>query len=272
MDEIECEIHCVCRGEGAPVLLIHGLAASHRDWETLAPALSEAGYCAYAVDLPGHGESALEADPDGYDAGAILHMLVTWIAGLHLQVSPVLIGHSLGGYFSLRYAAAHPVAGLVLVDPFFSRRQLRPVIRFLYHDSDLVVRVARRAPDWLVRPVMSFGMNFTEDLPQAVRRQAVADYLSASPEIFYTAATIEEDTSWLQEVCAPALVLWGARDLTLLPASFPELLEVLPNAMGLVLPKAGHQPHLSHPEIVDPAVLRFLAEQRFRLPGLEGRF
>ncbi|NTU85467.1 MAG: alpha/beta fold hydrolase, partial [Chloroflexales bacterium] len=44
-------------GAGEPVLLIHGLGSSVRDWELQVPALA-AQYQVIAADLRGHGRSA----------------------------------------------------------------------------------------------------------------------------------------------------------------------------------------------------------------------
>ena len=45
----------VKEGDGPPVILIHGLAASLHDWDDLIPELAANGYSAYAPDLLGHG-------------------------------------------------------------------------------------------------------------------------------------------------------------------------------------------------------------------------
>lgn len=255
-------IHFVLKGEGPPVILIHGLAASHHDWDSLGPALAESGYRAYAIDLPGHYNGAREEDPHSLQAGEVLRRLERWVAGLQLHEPPVLIGHSLGGYFSLRYSLEHPPAGLVLIDPFFSRSQLRPVIRFLAQHPDVGARFTRRRPQWLTRAMVNFGMNFTEKLPETARRQTVIDYLQSSPNIYYTPATIEDLTPRLGEIRVPTLVIWGESDLTLAPGSFPDLVKKLPDARGLALPGLGHQPHLSSPEIVNDRIIRFLSDER----------
>ena len=52
------KINYVQAGEGAPVIMLHGLAASLHDWDALLPALARAGYAGYALDILGHGDSA----------------------------------------------------------------------------------------------------------------------------------------------------------------------------------------------------------------------
>jgi pimeloyl-ACP methyl ester carboxylesterase len=64
----------------------------------------------------------------------------------------------------------------------------------------------------------------------------------------------------------PALVIWGDQDLTLKPASFPRLVQSLPDAAGFPIAGSGHQPHIGKPEEVNRAVLDFFA----RIPSRVG--
>ena len=96
------------RGKGSPVILIHGIAASSNDWVHLVPALTDAGYQTYALDLLGHGDSTKPVEPDHYHFHNIYSQLTKWINSLDLSQPPILIGHSLGGFLSLYYANDHP--------------------------------------------------------------------------------------------------------------------------------------------------------------------
>jgi pimeloyl-ACP methyl ester carboxylesterase len=49
---------------GTAVILLHGFATSSFLWRNVAPAITEAGHTAYAVDLFGHGESDRPFDAD----------------------------------------------------------------------------------------------------------------------------------------------------------------------------------------------------------------
>ena len=73
----------VQQGTGAPVILIHGLAASLHDWDDLIPALTENSYAAYAPDLLGHGDSP-RLDSRAYQMDWIFDHFFHWMKSLRL--------------------------------------------------------------------------------------------------------------------------------------------------------------------------------------------
>jgi pimeloyl-ACP methyl ester carboxylesterase len=102
-------------GQGAPLLLLHGITSSARSWWRVAPALAAQGYHVYALDLPGHGESAETSD---HRIANIAALVGGAIRELGLE-RPTLIGHSWGGATALALAADDRslLARAVLVDP-----------------------------------------------------------------------------------------------------------------------------------------------------------
>jgi hypothetical protein len=99
-------------GTGPLLLLWHGAGGDCTDWEALAPHL--AGFHVVAQDLPGHGRSPLDVFTTGdalADADAVVGELD--------RGPPAVVGHSLGGYLGLRYAATRTCSGWVGLDgPF----------------------------------------------------------------------------------------------------------------------------------------------------------
>lgn len=92
-----------------PILLVHGIRTSATMWRQQVDELRTAGHAVLAIDLPGHGtrqgeQFTVEASLDAIDSG------VTALGG-----RVMLVGLSLGGYYAIAYAGAHPerVIGLV---------------------------------------------------------------------------------------------------------------------------------------------------------------
>ena len=101
-------------GAGQPLVLLHGLASTHRIWDLVAPLLAQ-DFWVVAVDQRGHGESAKPVS--GYDFGTVAADLDGLLGELKIE-SPILVGHSWGGNVALEYAAIHQAAlnGLCLID------------------------------------------------------------------------------------------------------------------------------------------------------------
>ncbi|MEJ5225169.1 MAG: alpha/beta hydrolase [Anaerolineales bacterium] len=253
-------------GEGAPVLCIHGLAASLYDWNTLLPELARHNYAAYALDLLGHGESAKPASR-AYHVDWMYGHFSRWVDSLALAQPPALVGHSLGGYLALRYALEHParVRALVLVSPFYALAQLPWLLRRTYHRRLINTAIVSRTPEWVFRIVvdvtsmtMGHSAGGAHALDAATRKQTALDYTRTAPGVYNIPNTMDDLTPRLPDVIHPTLLLWGERDSTLAPRSFAAMLTALPNARGQSIPGAGHVPHQSHPAQVNPMVVEFL--------------
>ena len=255
-------INYVSCGEGPPVILIHGMAASLQDWDAYLPSLVSRGYRAIALDLPGHGESSKPEDAREYHVDALYESMRDWIEGLDLESPPLLVGHSLGGYLSLAYARRHPdrVRGLALIDPFYSPEQLSPLMRLLRRRPAASVHAMRLAPEWAIQAALKLDSTSMANFSPQAQRQIVADYKRASPYIFYITRYIPYLTLELPLVKHPALVLNGEKDLTLNPKSFTRMAEALPNATSVCITGCGHQPHIGQPELVERHLAKFLDE------------
>jgi pimeloyl-ACP methyl ester carboxylesterase len=244
--------------------LIHGLAASLYEWTGLIPELASHGFAAHALDLLGHGESAKPDNPRLYHVDSIYRHFQDWLDSLSLDSPPILIGHSLGGYLSLVRAIRHPeaVRCLVLIDPYFDSGQLSLPLRLASRQPALGEKVVRAAPQWLIQAAMSLYPVTAAYFPRETRWRVADDCKRASPYFAYITYDIPDLTGSLLKVNVPVLVIWGERDQSLRPSSFPRLVQNLPNATGYPIPATGHQPHISKPELTNHLILEFLAKWR----------
>ena len=265
MFEVPSWANFVEQGSGRPVICIHGLAASLHDWDDLLPALAASSYHGYALDILGHGESP-KPDSRSYKTKWVLRHFETWIDSLNLNETPVLVGHSLGGYLALRYALRQPerVRALVLVNPFYRIDQLPALLRRTYRRPTLNALVVERTPGWLFHWIINAtnlalgrtgGSNMA--LSESVRLQTALDYKRTAPGAFNLPNTVRDLTSDLPRLPHPALVVWGDRDQTLAPKFFPPLVNALSNARGQGI-SGGHVPHQSNAEEFNKLVLEFL--------------
>jgi pimeloyl-ACP methyl ester carboxylesterase len=162
----------------------------------------------------------------------------------------------------MAYALRNPnqARGLVLIDPFYNPDQLQPLMRFLCWRPTIGERLLQLTPLWLLE--LAAQMDLTDALPyasQSMRRIAL-DYKRASTKVLYIPASLPDLTNKLGEINIPTLVIWGEKDLTLLPDSFPRLVRAMPGASGSVIRNSGHQPHISRPDEVLRLTLEFIAK------------
>jgi pimeloyl-ACP methyl ester carboxylesterase len=261
-------VNYVQQGEGAPVILTHGLAASLHDWDDLLPELAGSGYACYAPDLLGHGESHKPLHHHEYTFDSVYEHFSAWIDSLEIKEPMVLIGHSLGGGLSLQYALLHPerVRALVLVNPFYGLHQLPPVLRFAFRRKLLNTTLIDRTPYHLFRLMVDatsfnfyIGHREPHILPEHIRYQTALDYKRASSGIYNIPRSFPNLIKELPRIHQPTLLLWGSRDQTLKVDSFPLLLSLLPNIVSSQsFPICGHVPHQCHPENLNPHVINFL--------------
>ncbi|MFM9226990.1 MAG: alpha/beta fold hydrolase [Actinomycetota bacterium] len=96
--------------DGAPVVLVHGLASTARLWDGAARSLRERGHGVVAVDLRGHG---LSDKPDtGYSVADVADDVADILAALARDgwTRPLGCGQSWGGNIVVELAARHGAA------------------------------------------------------------------------------------------------------------------------------------------------------------------
>ncbi len=262
---IPASANFIQRGNGMPVVMIHGVAASLHDWDDLIPELTKRGYASYALDLLGHGDSPKPATR-AYHIDWVFEHFLHWITSLRLTEPAIVIGHSLGGYIALEYARRFSAwtRGLILVNPFYSRQQLPPLLRRSYSNRNLRGVIAERTPQWMFRAIvdvtsraMGHSAGALHSLPEHIREQTALDYTRTAAGVYNIPNTMGDLTEYLPSISLPTLVVWGSRDQTLIPSSFPRLVDALPRAEGAAL-QAGHVPHQSNAKEFNGKVMNFL--------------
>lgn len=137
--------------DAPPLVLVHGGRDQKRSWDRVASRLSQS-YRVFAHDLRGHGESDWVSDGD---YGVMDHVfdLVSLVQHLELERF-TLIGHSLGGNITLRYAGLYPetveklvaLEGLGPSPKMLADRQKTPVTERLTDWVEQRRQLSDRAP------------------------------------------------------------------------------------------------------------------------------
>jgi 3-oxoadipate enol-lactonase len=244
-------------GQGEPLLLIHGLGSSARDWELQVPVFSER-YRVVTFDVRGHGQS--DKPPGPYSVPLFARDAAALIQALDIAPAHV-VGISMGGMiaFQLAVAAPHLVRSLVIVN---SGPEL--VVRTLGHrlsvwQRHLIVLLLgmRRMGEVLGRRL------FPRPEQEPLRHMFVERWAENDPRAWRTA--MQGLVNWsvmdrLGGIRCPVLVIAADQDYT--PVSAKEAYVArMPAAELEVIEDSRHATPVDKPERFNEAVLAFLDRQ-----------
>lgn len=270
------DVHYQRAGSGRPLLLLHGLVGSARNWRQNISFL--AGHCTvYAIDLCNMGES--ERVP-GLDAGleATADRLAACMDALGLQQADVS-GHSHGGAIAMMFAARHPkrVRSLILFAPANPFCDLgHQLIRF--YQTRFGTWLARRIPS-LPRRLKATALSRMYGDPSRVAADSLEGYiegLTIPGTIDHILQIVQRwfiDMKLLRSALAglaapPTLLIWGDRDRAVGLSSARELQRSLPDSRLLVIPGAGHIPFEEMPALCNEAMRDWLTTPIPLIPAL----
>ena len=234
------------RGEGPPVLLIHGTAGAV--WGTLPEALVR-DHRVIVYSRRGFGRSsgplgATQAE-HARDAAALLEELGTGPA--------TIVGWSMGGVIALELALARPdlVSSLVLVEPPLHAKK-HPSLAFLRAFAKLTLqrrRDERAAAETFLRWATRYrdgGCGF-ELAPPEDREAMLANAPAILAELDVgTGENLKLESAG--SIRGPVTLVVGGRSDNVFPRAVARIAKALPDARVERLPQAGHGVPIEQPE------------------------
>lgn len=259
-------------GAGAPVLFIHGLLGTQRQWRRLIDEIDDTQRV-IVPDLFGHGESA---KPMGdYSLGAHAATLRDLLD--HLEIERVtLVGHSLGGGITMQFHYLFPerVDRVVLIASGGLGREVNPLLRSAtLPGADQVLRIAASTAVTSRAMALSNGMRKVGWRPgsdiNAIWRgfTALADSESRRAFLATTRAVIDVGGQSITAVgrldpenAVPTLVVWGSHDRIIPAWHALSAQKAVPDCRVEVFERAGHFPHLEDPDRFALLLREFIAD------------
>jgi pimeloyl-ACP methyl ester carboxylesterase len=282
----ECRLHYVTRGEGEPILFLHGFPQFWFLWRNQLADLGS-DHAVYAADLRGYNLSCKPSDPEAY---RMRHLLAD-IRGLieELEIAPVtLVGHDWGGIVSWALALKYPelLERLVIIDappPFTWNRDLRESPK--QRDAvNYMVELSKPAPE-PEQMLSANGFSMMDEIMRRIggRRARLTDaelavYREAWDQPgaltgglnYYRAARMGEQVAAggvpdeymtkinSETVRVPTMVIWGENDTVLLPTLTRGLSDWVPNLRVEIVPGAGHWVPYERPDEVNRLIREFV--------------
>ena len=247
-------------GTGPALLFMHGFLMDQSMFDPQVAALAPRYRC-IRFDARGFGQTQWDGHPFSlYDTAADA---VGLLDCLGIQQATI-IGMSQGGYATLRLALRYPerVKALVLMstqagaDPEEGKAQF-------YGMRDTWKSVGPVPP--LVEGVMTLIIGPQSETAALWQEWTPKWQARTGDQIFHAMNNLldRDDITPAQvgQITAPALVTHGDADLGMPIELGEQLAQHLPNCKGFVrIPGAAHAANLTHPQIINPPLVAFLAE------------
>jgi pimeloyl-ACP methyl ester carboxylesterase len=250
----DVELYFESEGQGEPLVLIHGLGSSARDWEYQVPFFAR-DHRVVALDVRGHGQS--DKPPGPYSIPLFARDVAGLLEGLD-AVPAHVVGVSMGGMIGLQLAVDRPdlVRSLVVVNAL----------------PDMVVRTwAQRLAVWqrlLIAPLLGMkkmaevlgGRLFPKLEQGELRAEFVKRWEENDPRAYREA--LKAITGWsvgdrLPGIECPVLVVSGDEDYTPVEAK-AAYVSRLPRAELVVIEDSRHGTPVDQPQAFNEAVAGFL--------------
>ena len=252
-------LYCEVRGEGPPLLLIHGWTLDQRVFTPQFAAFAQ-HFRTISFDRRGYGRSAGTPDfsRELEDIDAVLDAL----GG---DEKPRVLGMSQGGRLALRFAITRParVRALVLQGPALDQftppeREDEQVPMEEFIELARAGNLAAFRQRWLSHPMMQRGIRGRA----ATLLQRILDDYTARDLVTMTPASLAFPRDVLQElpdVEIPTLILTGSEETEARKKIAAKIRDLLPDAQEIILPGCGHMSNLGDPVSYNRHVLDFLA-------------
>ncbi len=262
----DIELYYEDRGEGTPVVLVHGWPLNGGSWERQAAALLAAGYRVITYDRRGFGKSS--APSAGYDYNTLARDTDTLIESLDLQ-DAALFGFSMGGGEVARYMRKHN-QGRVTKCGFIS--SIAPALRKDGNnpegvDPSVFDQIKAGIEKDRYAMLQGFGKDFYNYglLSNTVSEAKLqADFIVASQSsyqamLFTVDSWLEDFREDVKQIQVPTLVVHGDADkIVPLEHSGGRLPALIPSARLHIVGGGPHGLTWTHAAEVNKAMLEFL--------------
>ena len=220
------------KGEGTPLVLVHGLGSRGEDWSKLIPALAAQGFHVYVPDLLGYGRSP-KPDVD-YSISLEEKTVIDFMQAMHLAHADVG-GWSMGGWIVLKLAIDRPkmVDRLVVYDA-----------AGIYFSAIYTASLFTPVDDKGLAKLSSMLTPEPKKLPPFIARAAVRKLQENAWVIERSVHSMTGGRDLLDfrlhEITSPTLIVWGKQD-ALIPLSVGETMHrAIAGSSLLIVDGCGH--------------------------------
>lgn len=236
------------QGEGTPLLLLHG-GDGPQDRLPFFRSLA-AWFDVIAPTHPGFGGSIIPEHFDGLDD--LVYLYLDLLDALDLR-DVVLVGFAMGGWAAAEIAVRNTsrLAKLILVDAVGIKagtRETRDIADIFAMPAPAVAKLTFHDPSLAPNPA-----TMTDEQLTVLAADRIAHALYTWDPYMHNPKLRHR----LHRIDVPTLLIWGASD-GVVPVAYAEAYRALiPGARLVVIPDAGHLPHVEQPDLLLDHILSF---------------
>ena len=265
-------VEYVTRGQGRPVLVVHGTPGGHDQAEAMAGFLPTGEFQAIMPSRPGYLGTPLEGR-ETVDQQADLHDALLEHLGID---SAAVVCWSGGGPSTYRLAVRHPervdaIVALSAVSEQYPtpKEDLGDRLMFRTAPGNWLLRMlAKHAPKQLIAATEGSEGDLTKEQLQAHVEEVFADPVKRDFVIALDASVSQDRTRRagfdndmaqfaaiedleIGRITAPTLVVWGDADSDVAPSFSEYTAATIPGAESIVLPGGTHLAFFTHHDAAD---------------------
>jgi pimeloyl-ACP methyl ester carboxylesterase len=256
------DIHYLRKGEGTPLILVHGFACSTYTWRKLIPLLADR-YVVYALDLLGFGFS--DKPPDGnYDLRSQGNLVLDFMDALQVP-SAILVGHSMGGVVVAYAAVEAPeqVKALVLVDAGFYSGGAPAFLKYIFFPLDRIMAKQFYTKEMRMK---SFSRSYYNK--SFITDEVMEGYMlpTTTPHAVDALARMMKEVGprkyegISEHIARPTLIVWGEQDLPIPLRDGERLNREIKGSKLMIVKECGHMSPEEKPEELAKAIKDFVGK------------
>ncbi|XQW84919.1 pimeloyl-ACP methyl ester esterase BioH [Thalassotalea piscium] len=241
-------LNITSKGEGLPIVLIHGWGLNSAVWLPLAESLKST-VKVISISLPGFGDN-LEHSVEPYSLAEVSNLIVKSV-----NQPAIYLGWSLGGLIATDIALRFPEAALGLItvssSPCFVAEDtwpgIEPEVLALFHRQ--LTKNTKKTVDNFLK-IQAMGSETVRDDIKHIR-QLVLQYEMPSEKTLSDALLLLEKVDLrekLKNITVPFLRLYGGLDNLVPKKVIPLISELAPNSQEVIFAKSSHAPFISDPD------------------------
>ena len=236
------------KGEGAPLIILHGLMGGLSNFDGVAAHFSTAGYKVLIPELPLYDLPLLKTNVKQF--AIYLRDFITHLG----EEKVILIGNSLGGHIGLLHTKLFPekVKGLVITG---SSGLYENAMGESYPKREDYEYIKKKTQDVFYDPIIA-SKEVVDDVFETVndRKKLIKILTIAKSAIRHNMA---KD---LPNIKVPTGIIWGKQDAVTPPSVGEEFNRLLPDSTLYWIDKCGHAPMMEHPETFNNILSGWLSE------------